>query len=73
MSIRMARINVGDQWRRIDMSNEPRCDNCGSTSVYRREETFWDTQKKSWSDGGYEFICLDCGQYDVQLEEEFHV
>ena len=50
------------------MSNEPRCDNCGSTSVYRREETFWDTQKKSWSDGGYEFICLDCGQYDVQLE-----
>jgi hypothetical protein len=34
---------------------------------------FWDTQKKSWSDGGYEFICLDCGQYDVQLEEEFHV
>ena len=55
------------------MSNEPRCDNCGSTSVYRREETFWDMQKKSWSDGGYEFICLDCGQYDVQLEEEFHV
>ena len=56
------------------MSNEPRCDNCGSTSVYRREEAFWDTQKKSWSDGGgYEFICLDCGQYDVQLEEEFHV
>jgi len=56
------------------MSNEPKCDNCGSTSVYRREETFWDTQKRAWkSDNFYEFICLDCGQYDVQLEEEFHV
>ena len=70
----MARTIVGDQLSRIDMSNEPRCDNCGSTSVYRREETFWDTQEKAWkSDNFYEFICLDCGQYDVQLEEEFHV
>ena len=52
---------------------EPKCDHCNSTSVYKREESFWDKDKKSWSeDLNYEFICMDCGEHDVQLDKEFH-
>mgnify|MGYP001212528794 FL=1 len=51
----------------------PRCDECGSKNVYRKQDASWSEKNRDWTEiEGVEYHCFQCGNSKVDVEAKFY-
>ena len=51
----------------------PRCDECNSKDVYRKQDASWSKKTKDWTQvESIEFYCLQCGNPRVDVDMKFY-